>query len=155
MKKTARLAILCFLCLQCLMPAAASSQPFAISADGNEVTDQKTGLIWRRCSEGLSLGWVNLRRDCRHSLPTRPRCSVPQPSEQHRRCLALAECEGTGQHCRHKPQPPGDRPHSFSGYVDKWLLVGFAPTSPLATRPGTSISTMATSTTNTATAATR
>lgn len=54
MKKTARLAILCFLCLPCLMPAAASCQPYAISADGNEVTDQKTGLVWRRCSEGMT-----------------------------------------------------------------------------------------------------
>lgn len=54
MMKTAQLAIPCFLCLLGLMPIAASAQPFLISADGNEVTDQKTGLIWRRCSEGMS-----------------------------------------------------------------------------------------------------
>lgn len=42
------------LCLLCLMPVAAFAQPFSISADGNEVTDLKTGLIWRRCAEGKS-----------------------------------------------------------------------------------------------------
>lgn len=30
------------------------AQPYVISADGIEVTDQKTGLIWRRCAEGAS-----------------------------------------------------------------------------------------------------
>jgi hypothetical protein len=37
-----------------IMPVAASAQPYVISADGTEVTDQKTGLIWRRCAEGLN-----------------------------------------------------------------------------------------------------
>lgn len=54
MMKTAQLATLHFLCLLGLMPVAASAQPFAISIDGTEVTDQKTGLVWRRCSEGMS-----------------------------------------------------------------------------------------------------
>ena len=27
---------------------------YAISADGSEVTDSKTGLIWRRCPEGMT-----------------------------------------------------------------------------------------------------
>jgi hypothetical protein len=35
------------------MPIAASAQPYVISADGSEVTDQNTGLIWRRCAEGM------------------------------------------------------------------------------------------------------
>jgi hypothetical protein len=29
--------------------------PYTISADGLEVTDQATGLVWRRCAEGMSL----------------------------------------------------------------------------------------------------
>lgn len=28
--------------------------PFTVSADGQEVTDVKTGLIWRRCAEGMT-----------------------------------------------------------------------------------------------------
>lgn len=51
--KTAQLATLCFTCLLGIMPVAASAQPYVISADGSEVTDQKTGLIWRRCAEGM------------------------------------------------------------------------------------------------------
>jgi ankyrin repeat protein len=37
-----------------LMPVAVRAQ-LAISADGKEVTDPKTGLIWRRCAEGKVL----------------------------------------------------------------------------------------------------
>ncbi len=48
------LSLLVFLSLLGMMPLPALGQPFAISADGSEVTDQKTGLIWRRCAEGLS-----------------------------------------------------------------------------------------------------
>jgi hypothetical protein len=33
---------------------AAAQSRFVISADGTEVTDRSTGLIWRRCSEGQS-----------------------------------------------------------------------------------------------------
>ncbi|MBY0575429.1 MAG: DUF1566 domain-containing protein [Gallionellaceae bacterium] len=51
--KTAQLAILLFICLLGILPVAASAQPYLISADGTEVTDQKTGLIWRRCAEGM------------------------------------------------------------------------------------------------------
>jgi hypothetical protein len=32
---------------------AASDQPYEISTDGAEVTDYRTGLIWRRCAEGM------------------------------------------------------------------------------------------------------
>jgi hypothetical protein len=28
--------------------------PFTMSGDGQEVTDAKTGLIWRRCAEGMT-----------------------------------------------------------------------------------------------------
>ena len=28
--------------------------PFTVSSDGQEVTDGKTGLIWRRCAEGMT-----------------------------------------------------------------------------------------------------
>ena len=34
----------------CGVPAA----PFTVSVDGQEVTDTKTGLIWRRCAEGMT-----------------------------------------------------------------------------------------------------
>ena len=51
--KIAQLATLCFTCLLGILPAAVSAQPYVISADGSEVTDQKTGLIWRRCAEGM------------------------------------------------------------------------------------------------------
>lgn len=52
--KTAQLSTLYFLCLLGILPVAAFAQPYVISTDGSEVTDQKTGLIWRRCSEGMS-----------------------------------------------------------------------------------------------------
>ena len=51
--KISQLATLCFTCLLSIMPIAASAQPYVISKDGSEVTDQKTGLIWRRCPEGM------------------------------------------------------------------------------------------------------
>ena len=56
--KTQQLAALVFTCLLGLMPCAATAQPFVVSADGLEVTDSATGLIWRRCAEGMvfSLG---------------------------------------------------------------------------------------------------
>ena len=56
--KTPQLAALLFTCLLGLMPCAATAQPFVVSADGQEVTDSATGLIWRRCAEGMvfSLG---------------------------------------------------------------------------------------------------
>jgi Protein of unknown function (DUF1566) len=39
-----------------LLPVALSAfaAPFTVSADGQEVTDTKTGLIWRRCAEGMT-----------------------------------------------------------------------------------------------------
>ena len=52
--KTKQLAALLITCLLSVLSHTAFAQPFVISADGNEVTDQKTGLIWKRCSEGMS-----------------------------------------------------------------------------------------------------
>jgi hypothetical protein len=52
--KTAQLAALCLTCLLGILPVAAQAKPYTISADGSEVTDQKTGLIWRRCAEGMA-----------------------------------------------------------------------------------------------------
>lgn len=39
-----------------LLPVAlwANAAPFTVAADGQEVTDAKTGLIWRRCAEGMT-----------------------------------------------------------------------------------------------------
>ena len=39
-----------------LLPVSlwANAAPFIVSADGQEVTDTKTGLIWRRCAEGMT-----------------------------------------------------------------------------------------------------
>ncbi|MEQ1838161.1 MAG: DUF1566 domain-containing protein [Candidatus Nitrotoga sp.] len=51
--KTAQLATLYFICLLAILPVAASAKPYTVSADGSEVTDQETGLIWRRCAEGM------------------------------------------------------------------------------------------------------
>ena len=39
-----------------LLPVAlwANAAPFTVSADDQEVTDTKTGLVWRRCAEGMT-----------------------------------------------------------------------------------------------------
>ncbi len=52
--KTSQFAQLCFACLLGILPIATIAQPYIFSPDGSEVTDQKTGLIWRRCAEGMS-----------------------------------------------------------------------------------------------------
>ncbi|MDO5691368.1 MAG: DUF1566 domain-containing protein [Pseudomonadota bacterium] len=39
---------------QAACPSVPTAQRFSISADGTEVTDKQTKLIWRRCSEGQS-----------------------------------------------------------------------------------------------------
>jgi len=51
--KTTLLATLYFIGLLGLLPGTAYAKPYTISTDGSEVTDQATGLIWRRCAEGL------------------------------------------------------------------------------------------------------
>jgi hypothetical protein len=51
--KITSFATICFICLLCILPSTVSAKPFVISTDGSEITDLKTGLIWRRCSEGM------------------------------------------------------------------------------------------------------
>jgi len=51
--KIAQLSTLFLTCLLGILPIAAFAQPYIISPDGSEVADQKTGLIWRRCAEGM------------------------------------------------------------------------------------------------------
>ena len=41
-------------CLLLPVASCALAEPFTVSADGQEVTDAKTGLIWRRCAEGMT-----------------------------------------------------------------------------------------------------
>ncbi|CAH1092268.1 Lcl C-terminal domain-containing protein [Candidatus Nitrotoga sp. 1052] len=36
-------------------PGAQTQARYVISTDGNEVTDNTTGLIWRRCAEGMKI----------------------------------------------------------------------------------------------------
>ena len=46
-----------FLLAPLLLLAAAcalADAPFTVSADGTEVADGRTGLIWRRCAEGMT-----------------------------------------------------------------------------------------------------
>jgi Protein of unknown function (DUF1566) len=35
-------------------PAALAAGPYAVSADGKEVVDAGTNLVWRRCAEGMT-----------------------------------------------------------------------------------------------------
>jgi Protein of unknown function (DUF1566) len=36
------------------LPCAFAASAYTVSADGKEVTDSRTGLIWRRCAEGMT-----------------------------------------------------------------------------------------------------
>jgi hypothetical protein len=47
-----------FICLLGIMPVATSAS-YTYSTDGTEVTDQKTGLVWRRCAEGMTWDGIN------------------------------------------------------------------------------------------------
>ena len=51
--KTVQFATFYLTCLLGFVPLAVTAQPYMISSDGNEVADQKTGLIWLRCAEGM------------------------------------------------------------------------------------------------------
>lgn len=51
---TVTLPLLCLFCLNGILPGMANARPHQIAADGTEVTDQGSGLIWRRCIEGMS-----------------------------------------------------------------------------------------------------
>lgn len=42
------------LCLFAILPAAHAATRYVVSCYGQEVIDNKTGLIWKRCFEGLS-----------------------------------------------------------------------------------------------------
>lgn len=42
-----------FTCALLALALPAAAAPFEISADGQEVTDAATGLVWRRCTEGM------------------------------------------------------------------------------------------------------
>jgi hypothetical protein len=37
-----------------LSPVASADAPFVVSSDGREVTDGRTGLVWKRCAEGMT-----------------------------------------------------------------------------------------------------
>lgn len=50
--KTAQLAALCFTCLLGFMPVSGFAAPYT-TGDGIEITDLRTGLIWRSCAEGM------------------------------------------------------------------------------------------------------
>ena len=41
-------------------PSTPTQSRYVISPDGNEVTDSTTGLIWRRCAEGIKI----INNDC-------------------------------------------------------------------------------------------
>lgn len=56
MQKFRRLGCLGALVLLPLMASHAVAQDrYKVSADGQEVTDSRTGLTWRRCAEGMTL----------------------------------------------------------------------------------------------------
>jgi hypothetical protein len=57
--KSVQFFVICCVSLLGIFPVAASAQRFDISTDGKEVTDQNTGLIWRRCAEGLAWDGVS------------------------------------------------------------------------------------------------
>jgi Protein of unknown function (DUF1566) len=37
-----------------MLPCAFAAESYKVAADGKEVTDTRTGLIWRRCAEGMT-----------------------------------------------------------------------------------------------------
>ncbi|MES2510556.1 MAG: DUF1566 domain-containing protein [Pseudomonadota bacterium] len=51
--KSASLGFVFVALLGACLPAAAQER-FSVSADGQEVTDSRSGLTWRRCAEGMS-----------------------------------------------------------------------------------------------------
>lgn len=59
-------------CMTGIIPITCFAQPYVISSNGLEVTDQKTGLIWSRCVIGMN--WdgglntcVNATTSCVHA----------------------------------------------------------------------------------------
>ena len=51
--KTLHPALLYLICLLGITSAAEAAPHYSISKDGSEITDKKTGLVWRRCTEGM------------------------------------------------------------------------------------------------------
>lgn len=49
----AKLSSLCLVLGNLLLAPALAAPRYTPSADGQEVTDSKTGLVWRRCAEGM------------------------------------------------------------------------------------------------------
>jgi hypothetical protein len=47
-----RASLLAWLCAVAACPVQAQGR-FAVSADGQQVTDSTSGLVWRRCAEGM------------------------------------------------------------------------------------------------------
>ncbi len=68
------------LVLMTFTQSAAAQERYSASADGQEITDSKTGLIWRRCAEGMS--WKG--RTCTGKV------AYFNQSEAHARAVALA-----------------------------------------------------------------
>ena len=54
MKRLHSLAATMLAALALTGTALAQTPRYSYSADGSEVTDSKTGLVWRRCAEGMS-----------------------------------------------------------------------------------------------------
>ena len=63
----------------CGVHIAQAQVRYSISADGSEVSDSKTGLIWRRCSEGQTWSAGN--------------CTGPAATYSHEQALAQAKTQ--------------------------------------------------------------
>jgi hypothetical protein len=135
--KTQQLAALVFTCLLGLMPCAATAQPFVVSADGLEVTDSATGLIWRRCAEGMvfSLGaCTGTASTFTHELAlTRARTEAVAtgvawrlPNVKELNSIADRSLSGPAIDTTAFPATPADLFWSSSPYVgypaDAWLI---------------------------------
>lgn len=93
--KIAQLATLCILSIFSIMSTTACAQPYVISTNGAEVTDQKTGLIWRRCIEGMSwngTACINSTTVCTNTSAVTPATFTHPEALQ---CAALASSFGT------------------------------------------------------------
>jgi Protein of unknown function (DUF1566) len=53
MKTSLIVSLLLASVLQVVVTPAAIAEPFTISKNGQEVIDRETGLVWRRCAEGM------------------------------------------------------------------------------------------------------